>query len=74
MSKIILSLLSIILLLTSQSAAAYVGPGLGLGTLGVILGVVVSVFLAAFAILWYPIKKLIKKRKSSKSKPNSSSE
>lgn len=74
MSKIILSLLSIILLLTSQPAAAYVGPGLGLGTLGVILGVVVSVLLAAFAILWYPIKKLIKKRKSSKSKPNSSSE
>ena len=47
-----------------DSAQAYVGPGLGLGTLAVVLGVIGSVLLAIFAILWYPLKRLLKKRKA----------
>ena len=39
----------------------YVGPGLGLGALGVIFGVLFSVFLAFVGIFWYPIKRIIKK-------------
>lgn len=46
------------------AAEAYVGPGLGAGTIGVILGFLASIFLALFAILWYPIKRFLKKRKS----------
>lgn len=46
-----------------SSAHAYIGPGLGAGTIGVILGVVGSVFLALFAVVWYPLKRLIKKKK-----------
>jgi hypothetical protein len=44
-----------------NSAFAYIGPGLGAGTVAVILGVIGSVFLALFAIFWYPIKRLLKK-------------
>ncbi len=44
-------------------AYAYLGPGLGTGALAVILGIIASVFLALFAIFWYPIKKLFKKDK-----------
>jgi hypothetical protein len=42
-------------------AYAYVGPGLGLGALGVILGILLSIFLAIVGIFWYPIKRLITK-------------
>ncbi|MCP3940386.1 MAG: hypothetical protein GY710_02755 [Desulfobacteraceae bacterium] len=42
------------------TAYAYIGPGIGGGLLTVLLGLVVSIFLAFFAVLWYPIKRLIK--------------
>lgn len=48
-------------------AHAYIGPGLGAGTIGIILGFVASIFLALFAIFWYPIKALLKKMRGSKS-------
>lgn len=43
---------------------AYVGPGLGAGALVLVLGVIGSVLLAVFAILWYPLKRFLKKRKA----------
>jgi len=42
----------------SEQALAYIGPGMGAGTLGVLLGLIGSVFLALFAFFWYPIKRL----------------
>ena len=50
--------------LTALPAAAYVGPGLGAGTLGVIVGFIGSIFLALFAIIWFPVKRMMKKRKA----------
>lgn len=56
------------LLLSVETVAyGYVGPGLGAGTIGAILGVIGSIGLALFAVLWYPIKRLFKKRSKSKS-------
>lgn len=52
------------LLVSAGAAHAYVGPGLGLGTLAVVLGVIGSVFIALFALLWYPVKRMFKKRKN----------
>lgn len=52
------------LLFVPGSADAYIGPGLGLGTIGVVLGVVVSIVLALIAVLWYPFKRLFKKMKN----------
>ena len=46
-----------------ELAHAYIGPGLGAGTIGVILGIIGSVFIALFAIIWYPLKRILKKRK-----------
>lgn len=59
--RIILLLVFVIVALFPLNAHAYVGPGLGLGAIGVILGIVFSVFLAIFGVFWYPIKRLIKK-------------
>jgi len=41
-----------------DSAHAYVGPGLGLGVMGVVLSFLFSILLAVFAIIWVPIKRL----------------
>ena len=51
------------ILATIDSAHAYVGPGLGLGTLGVVVGIIGSVLLAIFAVVWYPLKRVLKKRR-----------
>ncbi len=53
--------------LSPSFAHAYIGPGIGAGTVGIVLGFIASIFLALFAILWYPMKALIKKLKGSKS-------
>jgi uncharacterized membrane protein len=47
-------------------AYAYIGPGLGAGALAVVLGAIASVFLALFAIVFYPIKRILKRRKQKK--------
>lgn len=52
-------------LLLAGPAQAYIGPGLGAGTLGVILGLVGSVLIAVFAFFWYPIKRTFRKWTSS---------
>ena len=54
------------ILVAPQIAIAYVGPGLGAGTIGVILGIIGSIFIAIFAIVWYPLKRLLKKNKQKK--------
>lgn len=43
---------------------AYIGPGVGAGALAAVVGVVGSIFLALFAILYYPVKRMLKKRKA----------
>lgn len=54
-------ILLIALSFTSLSANSYIGPGLGLGTIGVVLGILLAILLALFSILWYPVKRLIQK-------------
>jgi hypothetical protein len=48
----------------------YIGPGLGGGVITVVLGFLASIFLALFAIIWYPIKKIIEKLKNKKTDEN----
>ena len=51
-------------LLSSGSAWGYVGPGLGLGAIGAVFGAVVAVFLGIMGLVWYPVKRLMKKMKN----------
>lgn len=51
----------ILLTLWAAEAQAYVGPGLGLGVIGVIIGFVVSLLLAVVAVFWYPLKRLFRR-------------
>lgn len=65
------ALAALAFLLPAEQAHAYVGPGLGAGTLAIVLGVVGSVFVALFAVFWYPIKRMLKKRSSGGADPQS---
>ena len=62
------SIISIVLIMISASAYAYVGPGLGVGVLGTILGGIAAVFLALAGVIWYPLKRLFKKKKPATSR------
>ena len=44
-------------------AFAYVGPGLGAGALAVTLGVLGSIVTGILGVIYYPIKRMIKKLK-----------
>lgn len=68
-----------LLALTGWNATAagillgYVGPGIGAGAIAIILGIISSIFLALFAIIWYPVKRLIKGKKAASSAPSAPS-
>ncbi len=61
-----LIVLPLLLLGLHPAAHAYIGPGLGAGAIGVILGLLASLFLALFALFWYPVKRLLKKRRTAR--------
>jgi hypothetical protein len=46
----------------------YIGPGLGGGVIATVLGFLTAIVLSLFAIIWYPIKKLIGKFRNKKNK------
>ena len=58
-----LFLVAAVILLFPGTASAYIGPGIGVGTIGVMLGLLVSVFLAFAAVIWHPVKQLFKRKK-----------
>ena len=51
------------LALLAAPAHAYIGPGVGLGVVGTVFGIVATVALALFGFLWYPAKRLLAKRR-----------
>ena len=59
-------ILVFLLFIFSLPSSAYVGPGMGGGIIAATIGVVFAIFLAIFGILWFPIKRFLKKRRSAK--------
>lgn len=45
-------------------AWAYVGPGAGLTALGSLLALLAAVALAVIGFVWYPVKRLMRRRKA----------
>jgi hypothetical protein len=62
--RTILTLFVAVLTLHGGMAQAYIGPGVASGALAAVVGVLGSIFLALFAVIYYPIKRLLKRRKS----------
>jgi hypothetical protein len=53
------------LVLQPTVAFAYIGPGLGVGVISTVLGFVASLAMVVVALIWYPIKRLFRRRKPS---------
>ncbi len=45
---------------------AYVGPGIGLSAIGSFLALLAAIVIAIFGFLWFPFKRLLRKRKNKK--------
>ena len=54
------------LIITTIPAYAYLGPGMGAGVIAATVGIIVAIFAAIFGILWFPIKRFLKKLKEKK--------
>ncbi len=63
---ILMLTVTVLCVLIAQPADAYVGPGLGAGSIATLLGLLGSIFLALFAVIYYPIKRAMKKWKAKK--------
>lgn len=50
--------------LLPQPVLAYIGPGTGLSAIGVFLAVVAGIIVALFGFVWFPIKRLLRKKKA----------
>ena len=61
MFKLVITLFFLILF--QASSHAYIGPGMGGGILAATIGIIVAFFALLFGILWFPLKRLIKKIK-----------
>jgi protein-S-isoprenylcysteine O-methyltransferase Ste14 len=63
-------LVILLLALLSGSLEAYVGPGAGISVLGSLLGILATLFVAIGAILFWPVRKLMKRRKAASKAEN----
>ncbi|WP_368345612.1 hypothetical protein [Pelagovum sp. HNIBRBA483] len=45
-----------------NAALAYIGPGMGLGAITAVLGVLAALLMAIIGLVWYPMKRMFKKR------------
>ena len=50
----------------SSATFAYLGPGVGGGVIAATIGIIVAIFAALFGLIWFPVKRLLKKRKEKK--------
>jgi len=65
--NVIRTAIALFIALAPLTAAAYIGPGSGISLLGGIWSVLVAVVLALAAILFWPIRLMIKRMKNRKS-------
>ena len=48
----------------SSPALAYIGPGAGISAIGTFFAVIGAVVLLIVGFLWYPVKRMLRKRKT----------
>jgi membrane protein implicated in regulation of membrane protease activity len=57
------ALFLLVSMLAPAPAFAYIGPGVAAGAVASALGVLGSIVLGIFSVIYYPIKRLFKKRR-----------
>ncbi len=48
----------------ASPASAYVGPGAGISVLGSLLGILATIIVAIGAIIFWPVRKFLKRKKA----------
>ena len=61
-------ILFINVLIFTNNAYAYLGPGIGGGVIAATIGIIVAIFAAVFGLIWFPIKRMLQRRKEKKNK------
>ena len=61
-----LVLINLIFILMTNTSYAYLGPGIGGGIIAATIGLVVAILIGLIGLIWFPLKKLFKKRKKNK--------
>ena len=59
------TLIAILAVTLAGPAHAYIGPGAGLGAIMVTIALVLGVLLLLFGFVWYPLRRMMRKRKES---------
>ena len=59
-------LLFLLFFLISQPIYAYLGPGMSGGLIAAVIGFFAAIFLGIWGILYYPIKRALKRRRDKK--------
>ena len=57
-------LLALVLLTPVSTAVAYIGPGAGMSVLGSLLSILATIIVAIGAIIIWPLRKFMKRRKA----------
>mgnify|MGYP000347638145 CR=1 FL=1 len=60
------TILLVLLFLISTPSYAYIGPGMGGGIIAATIGFVAAILLGLWGILYYPLKRALKRRKDKK--------
>lgn len=53
---------AIVISLAALPAVAYIGPGAGLSAIGSLIALIGAIVVAIFGFLWYPLKRLMRKK------------
>ncbi len=61
----IISITFLFFFLTNPSYS-YLGPGVGGGIIAATLGVIIAILAAIFGLIWFPIRKMLIKKKNNK--------
>ena len=60
-------LFAFLVLVMPEYALAYIGPGAGVSAIGTVIALVGAVLLAIVGFVWYPVKRLLSKKKAKNS-------
>lgn len=58
--------IALALSVSATPAAAYIGPGLGLGVIASIFGAIAAFLMMIAGLIWYPVKVMLRKRREKK--------
>ena len=59
-----LTILAACIAVVPATAHAYIGPGMGLGAIAMLFGVVAAFFMVMLALLWFPLKRMLRRRRT----------